>query len=135
MAKPYTKGEQSPTPCPFCSPAGLNIVTRSRNFYVINDNSPVTPGHCLIIPYQHIADPLELNHEEITEVWQLVQQMRKKLLADDPSISGFNVGFNSGHDAGQTIFHTHIHLIPRRHGDVEKPRGGVRGVIPARQNY
>ncbi len=121
--------------CPFCSPGKLEVIAHSRNFYVINDNSPVTPGHCLIIPYRHIANPLELNPEEITEVWQLIQDMRKKLLADDSSISGFNVGFNSGHDAGQTIFHTHIHLIPRRCGDVEKPRGGIRGVIPARQSY
>jgi diadenosine tetraphosphate (Ap4A) HIT family hydrolase len=121
--------------CPFCAPEKLEVVDRSRNFYVINDNAPVTPGHCLIIPYSHIADPLELNPEEITEIWQLVQDMRKKLLSEDSAISGFNVGFNSGHDAGQTIFHTHIHLIPRRCGDVEKPRGGVRGVIPARQSY
>ncbi len=122
-------------PCPFCSPEKLEVVTSSRNFYVINDNSPVTPGHCLIIPNRHIADPLDLNSEEITEAWQLVQQIREKLLVDDPSISGFNLGFNSGRDAGQTIFHTHIHLIPRRFGDVETPRGGIRGVIPARQNY
>ena len=129
------KEKPSLSPCPFCSPEKLEIVAHSLNFYIINDNSPVTLGHCLIIPYRHIADPLELSPEEITEVWQLVQQMRKKLLADDPSISGFNLGLNSGLDAGQTIFHTHIHLIPRRYGDVEKPRGGVRGVIPSRQDY
>ena len=129
------KEKQTISSCPFCSPEKLEVIAHSRNFYVINDNSPVTPGHCLIIPYRHIANPLELNPEEITEVWQLIQDMRKKLLADDSSISGFNVGFNSGHDAGQTIFHTHIHLIPRRCGDVEKPRGGIRGVIPARQSY
>ena len=128
--------DQQPHPlCPFCSPEKLKVVDRSPNFYVINDNSPVTLGHCLIIPYRHIADPLALNSEEITETWQLVQLMRKKLLAEDLSISGFNLGFNSGIDAGQTIFHTHIHLIPRRHGDVEKPRGGVRGVIPTKQSY
>ena len=129
------KEKQTISSCPFCSPGKMGVIAHSRNFYVINDNSPVTPGHCLIIPYRHIANPLELNPEEITEVWQLIQDMRKKLLADDSSISGFNVGFNSGHDAGQTIFHTHIHLIPRRCGDVEKPRGGIRGVIPARQSY
>ena len=127
--------KQPLSPCPFCSPEKLEVVTHSQHFYVIEDNSPVTPGHCLIIPYHHIANPLELNPDEITEVWQLIQDMRKRLLAEDSLISGFNVGFNSGHDAGQTIFHTHIHLIPRRCGDVEKPRGGVRGVIPVRQNY
>ncbi len=112
------KNKQALPLCPFCSPEKLGVVAYSRNFYVINDNAPVTPGYCLIIPYHHIADPLELNPKKITEIWLLVQDMRKKLLAEDPSISGFNVGFNSGHDAGQTIFHTHIHLIPRRCGDV-----------------
>ena len=126
---------QEPPICPFCTPEKLNIIANNQNFYAINDNSPVTPGHCLIIPYRHIADPLELTSEEITEVWDMAQNLRKKLLTNDPSISGFNLGFNSGRDAGQTIFHTHIHLIPRRYGDVAKPRGGVRGVIPAKQNY
>ncbi len=128
--------ELQPFPqCPFCQPENLAIVARSRNFFVIIDKTPVTPGHSLIIPYRHIADALELSPDEITEVWELVQKIRQKLLADDPAISGFNLGFNSGVDAGQTISHVHIHLIPRRYGDVEKPRGGVRGVIPARQNY
>ena len=125
----------SPRECPFCNQERLEIIARSQNFFVIYDKTPVTPGHSLIIPDRHIADALELSPAEINEVWGLVQKMRRKLLEDDPSISGFNLGFNSGVDAGQTIFHVHIHLIPRRHGDVEKPRGGVRGVIPARQNY
>jgi diadenosine tetraphosphate (Ap4A) HIT family hydrolase len=126
---------QTPHLCPFCQPENLNLIACSRNFFVIKDKTPVTPGHCLIIPYRHLADALELSPDEITEVWELVQKLRQELLADDPTITGFNLGFNSGIDAGQTIFHVHIHLIPRRHGDVEKPRGGVRGVIPARQNY
>ncbi len=121
--------------CPFCRPESLEIIDRSPNFFVIYDKTPVTPGHCLIIPYRHIADALELSSAEISEVWELVQKLRLKLAAEDPAITGFNLGFNSGIDAGQTIFHVHIHLIPRRPGDVEKPRGGVRGVIPARQNY
>jgi len=121
--------------CPFCRQENLEIIERSPNFFVVYDKTPVTPGHCLIIPFRHFADALELSSDELTEVWGLVQQMRQKLLADDSTITGFNFGFNSGIDAGQTIFHVHIHLIPRRHGDVKKPRGGVRGVIPTRQNY
>ncbi len=121
--------------CPFCELDKLEIVDRSANFFVIYDKTPVTPGHCLIIPFQHLADAFALNSAEMAEVWDLALKMRCKLLADDPSISGFNLGCNSGIDAGQTVFHVHIHLIPRRHGDVEKPRGGVRGVIPARQHY
>jgi len=121
--------------CPFCRQEKLEIIERSSNFFVVYDKTPVTPGHCLIIPFRHFADALELTPDELTEVWSLVQQMRRRLSADDPAITGFNLGFNSGVAAGQTIFHVHIHLIPRRHGDVEEPRGGVRGVIPARQNY
>jgi len=121
--------------CPFCRPDNLEIIERSPNFFVVYDKTPVTPGHCLIIPFRHFADALDLSPDEIIEIWDLVQRLRQKLLADDPAISGFNFGFNSGIDAGQTIFHVHIHLIPRRQGDVEEPRGGVRGVIPAQQNY
>ena len=121
--------------CPFCQHDSLEIIERSPNFFVVYDKTPVTPGHSLIIPYRHYADAFALSPDELVEVWGLVQKQRQKLLAADPEITGFNLGFNSGIDAGQTIFHVHIHLIPRRHGDVEKPRGGVRGVIPARQNY
>jgi len=126
---------QSLSFCPFCWPENLEIIERTPNFFVVYDKTPVTPGHCLIIPFRHFADALELSSDELTEVWGLVQRMRQKLLVDDPAITGFNFGFNSGIDAGQTIFHVHIHLIPRRYGDVEKPRGGIRGVIPARQSY
>ncbi len=126
---------QSFSVCPFCRQENLEIIERSPNFFVVYDKTPVTPGHCLIIPFRHFADALKLTSDELTEVWDLVQRMRQKLQADDSAITGFNLGFNSGVDAGQTIFHVHIHLIPRRYGDAEKPRGGVRGVIPARQSY
>ena len=123
------------SPCPFCDLDGLEIIARSANFFVIYDKTPVTPGHCLIIPFRHLADAFDLSPDEVVEVWALARKMRRQLLEDDPAISGFNLGFNSGVDSGQTVFHVHIHLIPRRRGDVEKPRGGVRGVIPARQHY
>lgn len=126
---------QSLSVCPFCRYESLEIIERSPNFFVVYDKTPVTQGHCLIIPFRHLADALELSSAEISEAWELAQTLRHKLQADDSAITGFNLGFNSGIDAGQTIFHVHIHLIPRRQGDVEKPRGGVRGVIPARQSY
>jgi len=121
--------------CPFCCLENLEIIESSPNFFVVYDKTPVTPGHCLIIPFRHFADAFELSFDELTEAWELVRKLRRKLKTDDAAITGFNLGFNSGVDAGQTVFHVHIHLIPRRHGDVEKPRGGVRGVIPSRQNY
>lgn len=65
----------------------------------------------------------------------LLDEVRTQIEGADPSVTGFNIGMNCGEDAGQTVHHAHIHLIPRRHGDVEEPRGGVRGVIPGRANY
>ena len=65
----------------------------------------------------------------------MIAEQRKAILEADSSVLGFNIGINSGAVAGQTIFHAHIHLIPRREGDVVDPRGGVRGVIPSMQGY
>jgi ATP adenylyltransferase len=121
--------------CIFCRPESLPILWKSAHFYVIEDRNPVTDGHCLIIPYRHVADPLDLSADEIMKVWQLIQQLTADLRHRDATITGFNIGMNCGYDAGQSIFHSHIHLIPRRRGDVENPRGGVRGVIPAKQCY
>ncbi|MEA2107969.1 MAG: HIT family protein [Pseudomonadota bacterium] len=121
--------------CIFCQPEILVIRQRSARFYVIEDLNPVTAGHLLIIPYQHIINPLDLAADEMTEAWQLIQQLTTELRQQDATITGFNIGMNCGYDAGQSIFHSHIHLIPRRQGDMENPRGGVRGVIPAKQHY
>ena len=111
------------------------IRQRSARFYVIEDRNPVTSGHCLIIPYRHIVDPLDLSASEMMEVWKLIQQLTAERRHQDATITGFNIGMNCGYDAGQSIFHSHIHLIPRRQGDVKNPQGGVRGVIPAKQHY
>ncbi len=121
--------------CIFCNPQTLMIRQRSARFYAIEDRNPVTAGHCLVIPYRHIINPLDLTTAEMTEAWQLIQQLTTELLHQDATITGFNIGMNCGYDAGQSIFHSHIHLIPRRQGDMENPRGGVRGVIPVKQHY
>jgi diadenosine tetraphosphate (Ap4A) HIT family hydrolase len=65
----------------------------------------------------------------------MLHDQRTAILTEDPQVTGFNIGINAGKSAGQTIFHVHVHLIPRREGDVEEPRGGVRGVIPSKQGY
>ena len=88
----------------------------------------MTPGHSLVIPRRHVADGLALHQPE----WNAAVEL---LSAQDASISGWNVGLNSGEAAGQTVFHAHWHLIPRRQGDCEDPRGGVRGVIAGKQGY
>ena len=98
----------------------------------IADAYPVTPGHSLVIPRRHLSDGLALHQQELNAVVELLKLRREQLSAEDASISGWNVGLNSGEAAGQTVFHTHWHLIPRREGDCEEPRGGVIG---GRQGY
>lgn len=107
---------------------------QNRLAYVLFDRTPVTPGHCLIIPFRHVADYFATTAEERTAMLALADLARATLDRDFRP-GGYNLGLNVGEVAGQTIPHVHLHLIPRYPGDVENPRGGVRGVIPARQNY
>ena len=122
--------------CIFCHKINCKVLSISQYFFVIRDTAyPVTKHHTLIITNRHVSDYFELNNEELDDLNQILKK-QKKLLSDlDKKISGFNVGINIGKDAGQSIMHCHIHLIPRRKGDVADPRGGVRGVIPAKQKY
>ena len=99
------------------------------------DGFPVTPLHTLVIPKRHVADYFDLYQPELNAINQLLVKIKSELIITDASITGFNIGINSGQSAGQTIFHYHVHLIPRREGDVEDPRGGVRGVIADKQKY
>jgi diadenosine tetraphosphate (Ap4A) HIT family hydrolase len=122
--------------CPFCGETGIGrAITTLRTVYAISDQYPVTEGHSLIIPFRHTPDFFAMNSDERSDAFELVERLREKLLSDDPSIVGFNLGMNCGQAAGQTVMHAHIHLIPRRGGDVIDPRGGVRGVIPERMKY
>ncbi len=111
------------------------ILLHNELCFAINDANPVTPGHTLVIPYRHEADYFALSVAEQQAIHEVLQVRRRQLLESDPTIEGFNMGINAGEVAGQTVFHVHVHLIPRRRGDVDEPRGGVRGVIPARQKY
>ena len=103
--------------------------------YVIRDGYPVTQYHSLFIPKRHIADYFGLTQAEINAINQLIKRQKKLLDETDPTIDGYNVGINCGESAGQTVFHCHVHLIPRRKGDVENPRGGVRHVISGKGSY
>ena len=118
--------------CPFCKPE--SAVLQNRLAYALYDRSPVTPGHMLVIPWRHVSDWFETTDEERRDVLALTDEARALLLRDRQP-DGFNLGVNVGQAAGQTVFHVHLHLIPRYEGDVDSPRGGVRGVIPAKQNY
>ena len=96
---------------------------------------PVAPGHHLVIPKRHTADYFSMTEDERRDATDLLRVLRKKILDDDTSVVGFNVGMNCGEATGQTVMHAHVDLIPRRKGDTPQPRGGVRGMIPARMSY
>jgi diadenosine tetraphosphate (Ap4A) HIT family hydrolase len=102
---------------------------------VIADRFPVTAGHLLIIPKRHEPSWFELSQGELAQCHLLLKEMREKILDEEKDVLGFNVGINAGAVAGQTVMHSHMHLIPRRRNDVTDPRGGVRGVIPGMQSY
>ena len=122
--------------CLFCGLAREGRVLFANDYaFLIEDKHPVTLGHSLAIPKRHTSDYFAMTQSEREAVHALLQIRRQQLLDADHTIQGFNIGINAGEAAGQTIFHCHIHLIPRRPGDVADPRGGVRGVIPDRQSY
>jgi diadenosine tetraphosphate (Ap4A) HIT family hydrolase len=118
--------------CPFCAAEGAFLGNELA--YARYDRYPVTPGHLLIIPRRHVADFFDVTDAERAALWDLAGQAHA-LLRRERNPDGFNIGINVGAAAGQTVFHVHMHLIPRYRGDVGNPRGGVRGVIPAKQSY
>ena len=122
--------------CIFCNRTNCKVISLTKYFYIIRDTAyPVTKYHTLIITNRHVSDYFDLSKEEINDLDEILKNQKKELKKLDKKISAFNVGVNIGRDAGQSIMHCHIHLIPRRKGDVEDPRGGVRGVIPEKQKY
>ena len=121
--------------CPFCDPVEENVVDRNELALALPDKYPVTDEHTLIIPIRHTPTYFDLGSAEQNACNQLLVAMQAKLREQDDSIAGFNVAINEGNAAGQTIPHCHIHLIPRRTGDVLDPTGGVRNVIPGMGPY
>ena len=122
--------------CPFCSMIQSGDVVIDGNLAaVILDGFPVTIGHSLVIPKRREPDFSKLSTDEQSEILSLASERMRKLQSEDPSITGFNLGVNVGTSAGQTVEHAHLHVIPRREGDVEDPRGGVRWVMPSKADY
>ena len=121
--------------CVFCNNCAGRIIAENELCFAIRDGFPVTDLHTLIIPKRHVADYFDLHQPELNAIHDLLSRQRQSIMHEDKTVTGFNVGINAGKSAGQTVFHVHIHLIPRRNGDVEEPRGGVRGVIPRKQSY
>lgn len=116
--------------CPFCHIPTSSRVSESALCYSMSDSNPVSIGHLLIIPKRHVADYFDLHQPERNDIERALARQKVSLQDSDKSITGFNVGFDSGEDAGQDKPHCHLHLIPRRRGDSNSPRSGIRGAIP-----
>ena len=122
-------------PCIFCDIRKSGCAYENELAYASYDTYPVTEHHCLIIPKRHIKDYFDLSNDELVACNELIQIIKKEITKKDPTVKGFNLGTNIGKVSGQSILHCHLHLIPRRKGDVDNPQGGVRSVIPNKQHY
>src|SRR5690242_15857958 len=122
------------TECPFCNLPPERVFLSAQHTLAFPDAYPVTEGHTIVIPKRHVGSIFDLTESEQAELWVQVAVARS-LLAKKYVLAGFNVGFNDGTAAGQTIEHAHIHIIPRRKGDVADPKGGIRWVIPGKAKY
>lgn len=120
--------------CVFCDINKEKIIYETSCWFAMFDEYPVNQGHVLLIPKRHVESVFELNEEEKTTLVDSIKDI-ESLLIRFFDIDGFNIGINQGKAAGQTINHLHIHIIPRYDGDASNPRGGVRGVIPEKQDY
>ena len=122
-------------PCIFCNSLKKEFIFENDLAFATLDSFPVSKFHSLIIPKQHTESYFDLNNDQILACSDLIHKVKNKIQSDDHTVLGFNIGVNAGKIAGQSILHCHIHLIPRREGDVENPQGGVRSVIPLKQHY
>lgn len=121
--------------CPFCKvEKEREVIASSSQSIAFYDGFPVSPGHALIIPRRHVSSFFDLSKEEQSDMFNLADIV-KRIIDEKYHPDGYNVGINVGEAAGQSVFHVHMHIIPRYQGDVPNPRGGIRGVIPGRQNY
>ena len=122
-------------PCLFCNPKASGVAYENNLAYASYDSYPVSEHHCLIIPKRHIKSYFDLSNDELIACNELIKIVKEEIILKDETVRGFNVGSNIEKTAGQSIMHCHIHLIPRREGDVDNPQGGVRSVIPKNQHY
>jgi len=120
--------------CPFCNPAPERVFLTGTLVLALWDAFPVSPGHALLVPKRHVASWFDATPDERRELTETVERVRARIeQAHRPQ--GFNVGWNDGRAAGQTVFHLHLHVIPRYEGDAGDPRGGIRWILPGRARY
>lgn len=124
----------APPDCPFCNLGRRQIRLETDIALAFLDAFPVTEGHTLVVPKRHVSSLFDLPEEEQAAIWRAVAHVREAL-ASEFRPDSFNIGLNDGTSAGQTVMHAHVHVIPRRKGDVADPRGGVRWVMPDKAAY
>ena len=124
----------SESSCPFCFPPAERLFHIGKLVLGLWDAYPVSDGHALLVPKRHVATWFDATLEEQAELNAAIAIARSTIL-EKYKPDGFNIGVNVGEAAGQTVFHLHVHVIPRYRGDVPNPRGGVRHVIPHRGDY
>lgn len=121
--------------CIFCNLSEDKEIIAENNLAIaFYDGFPVNPGHSLIVPKRHVANYFDLTAEECAAMQEILKIVQKKV-EERFHPDGYNIGINVNAAGGQSVFHVHMHLIPRYLGDVDNPKGGVRGVIPSKQKY
>ena len=136
MPDPVTKKKfDLNNPCIFCHPREEEILAENEYAQIVEDNSPVSNGHCLVVPKRHIKTLFEATKEENHAFFELIQEAKEIIEKRGYQPDGYNIGSNNDVAAGQSVFHLHIHVIPRYIGDVEQPKGGIRHVIPKKASY
>jgi len=125
---------EQPAKCPFCKAFADDIVAKNDLCYARWDRYPVSKGHLLLMPYRHTPDFFSLTPEEKLAMLDLIDTC-KEIIVENFKPDGYNIGMNIGAAAGQTIMHCHCHMIPRYAGDVKRPRGGIRGIVPGKRGY
>lgn len=121
-------------PCPFCRPDPDRVFLESEHVLGLWDGFPVSPGHALLVTRRHVPTWFDATPAEQQALTAAVALARREIERRHQP-QGYNVGFNAGEAAGQSVFHLHVHVIPRYQGDTPDPRGGVRGVIPGKAAY
>ncbi len=122
--------------CIFCdfNSGKHKVILENKTFYARWDNYPVNKGHAEIVPKKHVESFFELSDKDIFQMFELLKEV-KKVIDKKFKPDAYNIGINDGEEAGRTINHVHIHVIPRYKGDVKNPKGGIRNIIPGKGNY
>ena len=126
---------RDPGDCPFCEDIGHRILMENELAVAIRDIMPASPLHTLVIPKRHVVTALGLSPEEAAACHELVRRVCDDIRRRDKRVSAFNIGANAGRDAGQSVFHCHYHVIPRRPGDSGEDLGGIRHAMPGRRLF